>query len=178
MSSDASRIGRMSLITLALKAGITGRTKLQKILYLANLSGWNVISDYQYHHYGPYSEMISMIVEDMRNNGWVKETPYGTDKNVVYKYFLEKEGIKRELALAGKQDSRLVKRTESLVKELNKFSSDDLEIMSTLVFIREEDKSLSDEQLVKTVAQLKPRFDIQQVKENLKIFKILRNFRR
>ena len=43
---------------------LIGRTKLQKIAYLLKSAGFCPHFHFQYHHYGPYSEDLSMAVQD------------------------------------------------------------------------------------------------------------------
>jgi len=174
-------MGRTALITLVIRTlgKLIGRTKLQKTLYLTNLCGWNVIPDFKYYFYGPYSEMVNVEVENMRNNGWVEERIHSSwNDNILYTYSLSRTGKKISESLGSRYDDKLVKRTRSLITHLNKFSLDDLEMMATLVFLKEENKGMSEEELVKEVARLKPKFDTAEIKKNLRIFNILRDFRK
>jgi hypothetical protein len=55
------------------------------------------------------------------------------------------------------------------------FTSDDLEIMSSLVFLYENEE-LEGEVLIKRTRELKPRFPEEKIRDSAKIFKILGNF--
>jgi len=173
-------MGRSALILSALRSveRFQGRVKVQKILYLADLCGWNAICDYRYYNYGPYSEAVTTELENFRRNGWVEESPFTTtDGKLAYSYNLTKQGQRVAESLAAKLDSpSLVKKTMSLVKELHGFSSDDLEMMATLVFLRRSEPSLSDSELIDRVVELKPRFERNRIVDNLKAFNILKNF--
>jgi len=48
--------------------------------------------------------------------------------------------------------------------------------MSTLMFLRMERPSISDERLVNETHALKPQFEREQISRNLRIFNIMRNF--
>jgi len=155
---------------------------MQKIMYFANLLGWNAM-DFKYHNYGPYSETLAEELENMRNNGWVEERPTETNsERMFYRYYLTPKMRRIGLSLVGKiQDvdpktEKLVSKTRGLVKHLNNFSSDDLEMMSTLMFLRMERPSISDERLVNETHALKPQFEREQISRNLRIFNIMRNF--
>jgi len=43
---------------------LIGRVRLQKVFYLLDQLGLNSGFEYEYHHYGPYSEDLSSAVED------------------------------------------------------------------------------------------------------------------
>lgn len=59
---------------------IVGRTRLQKVAYLLELAGLGVGFDFDYHHYGPYSEELAdavrvakafeLISEEERQTTW------------------------------------------------------------------------------------------------------------
>ena len=179
MSFDISRFKRIALIALALQStgGIVGRTKFQKIMYLANLCGWNA-AEFRYDNFGPYSETLARELEGMRKNGWVEEKVEGTRRDrQLYTYALSRPYRQRAISTIGKLDEmgegKLIHKTEGLTKVLNKFDSDNLEIMATLVFLSRNDKQLDESDLVNLTHELKPRFSLAQIQKGLRIFKIL-----
>jgi uncharacterized protein YwgA len=176
-----SPMGRSALILSALRAvdPFQGRTKVQKILYLANLCGWNTIDDYRYYNFGPYSDTVASELENFGKNSWVEERPFETrDSRLSYAYHLTPQGRKVADSLAAKvDDPSLIKRTMSLVKSLHNFSSDDLEIMATLVFMRRIEAKISDDELVDIVRELKPKFNRDRIAQDMKIFSVLKDFR-
>lgn len=176
----SSPLGRSALILSALRSvdPFQGRTKLQKILYLANLCGWNTIDDYRYYNYGPFSDTVATELENFRKNVWIEERPFETkDGNLTYTYHLTRHGQKVAESLAAKMDNpKLIKRTMSLVKELHNLSSDELEIMATLVFLHRSEPDISNDKLIGRVQELKPRFDRGQIAKSVKVFNMLKNF--
>lgn len=180
LSFRSSSMARSALILVAIRSvkHLQGRVKVQKILYLADLCGWDAISDYRYYNLGPYSDTVTSELENFKRNGWVEENPFTTrDRNLAYSCLLTKRGQKVADSLAaGLDNPALVKRTMSLVRTLHMFSSDDLEIMATLVFLRRNESSLSDDELIDRVVELKPRFGRNQIAGNLKIFNILKDY--
>ena len=183
MSLSRSRLRRLALITLALDSAglIEGRTKFQKMAYLANLVGWSAL-DFRYHNYGPYSETLAVELEGMKNNGWIREeeVPTGHDR-MLYNYSFDTSARGIRQTFVGKllelepNAEKMVKRTRGLIRDLSKFSSEELEIMATLVFERQEDPSLDDSQLVERVHELKPQFTVEQIEPGLRIFKIMQD---
>jgi uncharacterized protein YwgA len=184
MTYDNSRLRRLALISLVLQSAgpILGRTKLQKILYLANSVGWKAL-DFKYHNYGPYSESLASELDNMRNYGWIEEHEISTSQErVLYEYHFSSRYRQTALSLQGKIEDtvpngkQLISRTKGLVKQLNEFSSDELQIMSTLVFLRAQDPSMSEEQVVDMARKLKPQFAKEDISKGKRIFNIMRNF--
>ncbi len=184
MSYDYSRLKRLALVALVLQStgGINGRTKLQKIVYFANMIGWNVF-DFKYHNFGPYSDSLASEVDNMRNNDWVRERPLETNnERILFQYSFSTRRKQIAASLVGKVEEatpsgqKLISQTRGLVKQLNTFTSDDLEIMSTVMFLRRQDPSLTNEELVEQAHELKPQFDEQTIEGSLRIFGIMKNF--
>ena len=60
---------------VALSGGeLVGRIRLQKIIYLLDQLGMKSGAQFEYHHYGPYSEAVSDAVTDAKFWGNIKET--------------------------------------------------------------------------------------------------------
>jgi len=62
MKQDASE--KVAAIVRDAGGRIVGRTKLQKIAYILRASGLDDGFDFDYHHYGPYSEELAEAVRD------------------------------------------------------------------------------------------------------------------
>ena len=52
---------------------ISGRKKLQKIVYIAKKLDFPFKEKYQFHFYGPYSEELTLRVEELCNMGYLNE---------------------------------------------------------------------------------------------------------
>ncbi len=184
MTYDISRLRRLALISLVLQAAgrIIGRTKLQKIVYLANSIGWKAI-DFKYHNYGPFSDSLAAELDNMKNYGWIEEREIPTSKDrVVHEYYFSNKYKQTGLSQLSKIEDtvpngkQLISRTRGLVKQLNKFSADDLQIMSTLVFLRAQDPSMSEDQAVDMTRKLKPQFSKEAISKGKRIFAIMKDF--
>lgn len=148
---------------------IYGRTRIQKMLYLANQIWDEVISDYLFYEYGPYSEWLKRELEILRQNNFVSEdhTESG-DENLIYTYRLTKDGKEFFDKIIKSIDSNLVDKTKSLFRELNEFSTDDLEIITSLLFLKRSDPAKDEEKLINLVKLYKPRFEADKIKNNYK----------
>jgi len=114
----------------------------------------------------------------MKDNEWLVEEGYSTDNGLVfYKYqaFQDKKKI-LDLVIQRYADSALVERTIGVVRQLNEYSLDELEIMSSLVFLRRANPNINDDSLVQLTHELKPQFSEERIKTYLGIFKTLRPF--
>lgn len=82
---------------------IVGRTRLQKTACLLELAGLGHGFAFTYHHYGPYSEELSLAVERARGGGLLTEDVRSTDWGGVYSVFQigsSNTGSGKALALA------------------------------------------------------------------------------
>jgi uncharacterized protein len=171
---------RSTLLALAVSNGIYGRKKLQKIVYLANCAGWNVIQDYRFHLYGPYSDYVLSEIENLSEERLIKEGEKTTQAdNIVYFYKLTEEG--HQLLQMLKEEIRspeLINRTDELINELNKFTSDELEIMASLYYLHRQSPSSTHEELIYQLSDLKPHVSSQQTQDALRIFDIMDGYQR
>lgn len=182
LTFDPTRIRRLALISLILQTtkGVAGRTRLQKITYLVNLIGWNSLNDFKFHDYGTYSETLVKEVEGMVDNEWIEESAFPTPAgNTMFSYRIPRNRRSVTNSLISRVrdvDERLVTRTIGLTRQLDDFSKEDLEIMSTLAFLRKTKPHLNNDQLVELANQLKPHFNVEEFRRGLRIFNILRPF--
>jgi len=185
MSFDETRFRRLALLSLIFKSAgsVVGRTKLQKIAYLANLCGWRAL-DFKYHNYGPYSQALFAEMENLQTIGWIKEEAFGTtrDGDVLYKYsFAPEQKARRDNLIAKFADLRpenqkLVRNTNELVEGLAVKNSEELEIMATLIYLRQENPSLTDDQLIDLALPLKPYYNRRQFKDGMIVFRMMKHY--
>ncbi len=175
MSLDSLRIVRLGLIALLAQTttSIQGRKRIQKMMYLVDGIGWNSVTDFKFHYYGTYSESLAQEVQGMVNNGWLKENATGE----LHNYYVKNRNVVN--AMIGRLRSINEQRMEisiSLIRELDKYSTDMLEVSSTLVYLRKEKPELNDNQLIALAQELKPQFDSRLFKNGLKIFSLLKSY--
>jgi uncharacterized protein YwgA len=177
MSFEKTRMRRLALIALVLQNAkhVDGRTKMQKISYLANLGGWNAM-EFRYHNFGPYSDSLATELDNLRNIGWVEERQIGALHKYSFARAHQEVGyslVSRALPDVGE---KLVSKTSGLVKHLNQFTSDELEIMATLMYLKVKNPGISEDDAVKLTCELKPKFTEEQVSKGRRIFKIMNDF--
>jgi hypothetical protein len=70
---------------------IVGRTKLQKVAYLLELSGLGVGFQFEYRHYGPYSESLSDSIQMAGAFDLVREEERRADWGGMYSIYTASE---------------------------------------------------------------------------------------
>jgi uncharacterized protein YwgA len=178
MLGNSDILLKKALVALVLSAtndGINGRKKLQKIVYLANNSGWDVINDFRFHLYGPYSEHLLTEIQNLQrlNVVQVQAVRYYGD-NPFYLHRITEEG---RTLLEGLEtqlhDQSVIARTINLVRELNEYTADQLELMASLYYLKHEYPALNDDELIEELATLKQQFSEDQIREALIVFEIM-----
>ncbi|OIJ21824.1 hypothetical protein BKP45_03775 [Anaerobacillus alkalidiazotrophicus] len=137
------------IMALISEAGeVIGRKKLQKIIYIAKKINFPFMERYNFHFYGPYSEELTLRIEEMCNLGFVHETKEKKGGYYQYRYMLSEQGSK----FLSISDLSLPKLKEFTV-DVNEKSSRFLELVSTLLFFEE----LPKEEIVEKVHTLKAK---------------------
>ncbi|MBM7551814.1 YwgA family protein [Thalassobacillus pellis] len=108
---------------------IIGRKKLQKIIYILKKCEVPFEERFQFHFYGPYSEELTLRVEELCNLGFLKETKEEKKNYYQYRYLLTEAGRRfldhyhLELPEMGEQ-----------IAEMKERSSRFLELVSTILY--------------------------------------------
>lgn len=176
MTDNSTRRGLL-LFLLAYFKEIKGRTRIQKVLYLTDKIGWNAIRDYYFYQYGPYSEGLKRELDLLVGHGLIDENEEELDNgNTLYEYKLTKNGLKYLQAIDfGPSD--LVKKSEEFFEKIKRYSTDDLEIMTSLYHLKNSDPEITtDEKLIQFVKLYKPWFDESKIQKNLVVFDLMKNY--
>ena len=103
---------------IALNGGqLVGKTRLQKSVYLLGLCGIDLGFDFDYHHYGPYSEELSAASRDAELLGMLSvewRSSYGND----FATFYSKAKVDLPQAELGRRALELLSNYETTVLEL------------------------------------------------------------
>lgn len=126
---------------IALANEVDGRKKLQKMIYIAKKMNFPFAEKYELHMYGPYSEELTLRVEELCEMGFLAEMFTDKGSYVRYNYNVTEEG-KRFLETADAPHDRLATCIERLNGQRSRF----LELVSTLLYFDHLEK---DEQIAK-----------------------------
>ncbi|MEN1967596.1 YwgA family protein [Lentibacillus sp. N15] len=72
---------------------VTGRKKLQKMIYILQKNHVPFEEKYQFHFYGPYSEELSLRMEELTNLGFVSEEKEEKSNYYQYHYQITADGL-------------------------------------------------------------------------------------
>ncbi|GGJ83054.1 hypothetical protein GCM10007063_01930 [Lentibacillus kapialis] len=133
---------------------ITGRKKLQKIIYILQKCHLPFEEKYQFHFYGPYSEELSLRVEELCNLGLIAEKKESVHNYIQYHYQITDDGK----AFLEQFHLDMPDMTEQIAM-LKAKSSRFLELVSTMLYF----EGLTIDKLTKKIHTVKPKQNYTEV---------------
>lgn len=127
---------------------IIGRKKLQKLVYIAKKLDMPFYEKYHFHIYGPYSEELTLRVEEMSELAFINEIKERKSGYEQYRYTLSEEGAEF-LAMTGFKFPDV----SEMLTDMNGQSAKFLELVSTVLYFED----LSKEEVLKKVFKLKAK---------------------
>lgn len=127
---------------------IIGRKKLQKMIYIAKKITFPFQERFQFHFYGPYSEELTLRVEELCNMGFVEEIKEKKGGYFQYRYTLTDEG--KEFLSLNEVD---MPHLEECLTDMNGQSARFLELVSTILYF----DNLPEEEVIEKVFTLKEK---------------------
>jgi uncharacterized protein YwgA len=126
----------LKVVTLIQEAGeVIGRKKLQKMVYIAKKLNFPFQEKYQFHFYGPYSEELTLKIEELCNMGYIHEVKEKVSGYYQYRYEVNEEGNKL-LSTYGTS----IEMLGACVRSMNEQSSRFLELVSTIMYFDKLEK--------------------------------------
>jgi uncharacterized protein YwgA len=140
---------RYQLVKLVEWAGtLHSRKRLQKVVFLLQAAGCPYDAEYTLHHYGPYSQEVARLSDEMVQVGLLEETSEQNQVGVQYSYALTKNAASEiaqlEKSPLGKKLARPLTPFEAKAKELLNTDLWLLEVVSTIVYFRKQGHSWSE----------------------------------
>ncbi|MGG0655062.1 YwgA family protein [Rummeliibacillus pycnus] len=121
---------------VSLAGQVTGRKKLQKMVYIAKKMQFPFHEKYHFHIYGPYSEELTLRVEELCTMGFLTEQMEDKGSYVQYCYKVTDKGEDFSNALCEEQQN-----LGQIIDILNNKSARFLELVSTLLYFDELPKN-------------------------------------
>ncbi|KSU60547.1 hypothetical protein AS034_17085 [[Bacillus] enclensis] len=125
---------------------VVGRKKLQKMIFIAKKLAFPFQEKFQFHFYGPYSEELTLRVEELCNMGFISEVREKKGGYYQYRYTVTKEG-EEFLSLYEKDIPSL----KDCLTDMNTQSARFLELVSTVLYF----DNLTKEEVCEKVFTLK-----------------------
>ncbi|MFQ5940904.1 MAG: hypothetical protein ACE5KA_04310 [Nitrososphaerales archaeon] len=155
---------------------IADRTQIQKLTYIVNECGWHAIEDYKFIARGPYSQWLDSQLDKWIDQGNVQENEESvlidTDNELgFYCYSLTDKG--KSLAksvLDSVNEQELIDKTLRYLFKLSKYTEQELEIVSSILYIRRE-TDLDLEGIVKQTRRFRPDLREDEVRKHLDVLK-------
>jgi uncharacterized protein YwgA len=137
---------------------VTGRKKLQKIIYIAKKLSFPFQERFQFHFYGPYSEELTLRIEELSNLGFVEEVREKKGGYFQYRYTLTESG-KEFLSL---NEIEMPCLPDCLL-DMNEQNARFLELVSTVLYF----EGLSRDEVEEKVFTLKSKqkYTVEEVTE-------------
>jgi uncharacterized protein YwgA len=137
------RMTRYQLVKLVEWAGtLNSRKRLQKVVFLLQAAGCPIEVDYTLHHYGPYSQEVARLSDELVQLDLLAETSGPNQVGLQYSYELTdhatKEIAELEKTAKGKALAKQLTPFEKKAKELLKTDLWLLEVASTVVYFRQQ----------------------------------------
>ncbi|WP_099159359.1 YwgA family protein [Virgibacillus ndiopensis] len=127
---------------------VTGRKKLQKMIYILQKCHVPFEEKYQFHFYGPYSEELTLRMEELCNLGFVAEMKEDKSNYYQYNYRITGDGLDFL-----NQFSIDMPDIKTQVELLQRRSSRFLELVSTMLYFDD----LSKDAVVEKIHIVKPK---------------------
>lgn len=113
----------------SLAENVTGRKKLQKMIYILQKCNIPFEEKYNFHFYGPYSEELTLRIEELCNLGFLNEVKEDKSNYYQYNYSITDNGKdflnQFQLNMPAYQDK---------VEKLKEKSSRFLELVATMFY--------------------------------------------
>lgn len=121
---------------ISLAKEITGRKKLQKMIFIAKKMNFPFHEKFRLHMYGPYSEELTLRVEELCEMGFLQEQCVDQGAYVQYQYQVSDEGTNFLQDVSSE-----VGTLQICIQQMQQKSSRFLELVSTLLYFDDYDKT-------------------------------------
>lgn len=114
---------------IAVSGEVIGRKKLQKMIFIAKKLSFPFCEKFQFHFYGPYSEELTVRVEELCNMGFLKEVKEKKGGYYQYRYTLTEGGTEFLT-----ENQQAIPHLEECFSDMNGQNARFLELVSTVLY--------------------------------------------
>jgi uncharacterized protein len=141
---------------ISVSGEIIGRKKLQKMIYIAKKISFPFQERFQFHFYGPYSEELTLRVEELCNMGFISEIKENKGGYSQYRYLLTESG--KEFLSLNEVDMPALPQC---LTDMNEQNARFLELVSTVLYF----DNLSKDEVQEKVFTLKSkqRYTVEEI---------------
>jgi uncharacterized protein len=132
---------RYQLAKLISWAGtLSSRKRMQKVVCMLQAAGFPSNAEYRLHHFGPYSDDVAHLADEMTHAGLLEEVEKTTALGNTYDYRLSDKAkaalAEFEATSVGEAEAAVLAEHHALAMRLLKADPKDLEYAATLVYFR------------------------------------------
>src|SRR5690606_11867799 len=120
----------------AVSGEIIGRKKIQKMVYIAKKLNFPFQEKFDFHFYGPYSEELTLRIEELCNNGFLIENKEEKGEYIQFKYEVTESG--RDFLSSYQLD---IPYLNECILKMNQHNARFLELVSTVLYFENEPKT-------------------------------------
>lgn len=121
------------------------RKRLQKVVYLLQAAGCDLGADFRLHYYGPYSEEVATVTDDLVRKNLLSEQPQGNVAGTQYEYALtdlaKDQLAEAENKAAGRKAGEALAPFEALARSLLRKDLKQLEVAATIAYFKRKEAS-------------------------------------
>jgi uncharacterized protein YwgA len=118
------------------------RKRLQKVVFLLQAAGCPLNADFILHHFGPYSEHVSRLTDELVRLDLLKEAATDNSVGQQYSYRLSERAREKMRHLEESKQGRLMAEQmapfETMAKGLLREDLKDLEVAATVMYFRKQ----------------------------------------
>jgi uncharacterized protein YwgA len=118
------------------------RKRMQKLVFLLQAAGCPLDADYDLHHYGPYSQDLARLTDEMVREKLLEERieihPYGEQYSYTLPEASRRQIDEYEAEPRGGPPAEQLARFQALARTLYQADLRELEVASTIVFFRQQ----------------------------------------
>ena len=115
---------------IAASGEVIGRKKLQKMIFIAKKLDFPFGEKFQFHFYGPYSEELTLRVEELCDMGFLDEVKEKKGGYYQYRYTLTENGSE----FLTENDHVDIPYLKACLTDMNSQNARFLELVSTVLF--------------------------------------------
>lgn len=119
---------------------LQSRKRMQKVAFLLQKKGCPIGADFNLHHYGPYSQEVSRLADEMVRSGMLDEQSTPNMAGQQYSYMVSDDARRRIVEFEARPEGALqagqMAPFEGLARDLLQADLRELEVASTIVFFR------------------------------------------
>ena len=124
---------------IALNGGVmTGKTRLQKTFFFLESKGGKLGLDFDYHHYGPYSETLSAVLSFAGEDDITAREKKAGNAMPCFEFSVQGDHQAKNVGALSSGKVR------EILKTLADFSSWELELAATIHYFQEAEMSLEE----------------------------------